>query len=108
MLHDTLGSEGTLDKKGRLEMRFIDLILEQPAGQLRDVTEQVARLVVVANPQCKPLKRHDTCNVETLDDLASQLLASEAGQRAIADINETGRVSDETQSLLLKETDAWE
>jgi len=108
MLHDTLGSKGTLDQKGRLEMRFIDLILEQPAEQLRDIREQVARLVVVANPECKPLKRPDGCNIKTLDDLASQLLASEAGQRAIADIKKTGVVSDETQSLMVKEIDTWE
>jgi len=108
MLHDTLGSEGTLDNKGRLEMRFINLILEQPAGQLRDITQQVARLVVVANPKCKPLKRPDSCNIKALDDLASQLLASDAGQRATADIKKTGVVSNESQLLMVKETDAWQ
>jgi len=108
MLHDTLGCEETLDNKGRLEMRFINLILEQPAGQPRDVAEQVARLVVVANPNCKPLKRPDSCNIKTLDELASQLLASKAGQCATADIKQTEVVSDESQSLMLEETDAWE
>jgi hypothetical protein len=108
MLHDTLGCEETLDNKARLEMRFINLILEQPAGQPRSVAEQVARLVVVANPNCKPLKRPDSCNIKTLDELASQLLASKAGQCATADIKQTEVVSDESQSLMLEETDAWE
>merc|ERR1740123_1955427 len=33
MLHDTLGAPKTLDDKESLEMKFVDLILAQPAGK---------------------------------------------------------------------------
>jgi len=83
MLHDSLGAELTLDDKQRLDMRFIDLILEQPAGRRMTVEEQVAELVIVANPNCRPLRQPGGRSREMLECLKARLLDSEAGKRML-------------------------
>jgi len=106
MLHETLGAENTIDSQ-QLQLKFAELILEQPAGRPLAVDEQVARMVVVSNSNCEPLQQPDGCNNETLDRLCTDLLDSEAGQRARADLAAKDEVSEEALGLLRKEMERW-
>lgn len=107
MLHDTLGAKDTLDSKEQLEMRFVELILEQPSGAPQTVDQQVARLAIVANPNCRPLREPGACSCETLQRLADQLLESEAGQRVAAELGERGKITEECAALLADEMGGW-
>merc|ERR1719188_2571832 len=106
-MHDTLLAENTLDSKERMELKFVELMLEQPAGEVQSVEEQVARLVIVENPRCPALRADGGCTPATLGRLAKQLLASPAGQRAVTDVSERGEISEEARVALYAEVDGW-
>jgi len=106
MLHDTLGAPQTLDEE-RLELRFAELLLEQRSGKTLSVDEEVARLMVVMNENCKELREEGGCTTETLDRLASKLLESDAGKKVSAEISKDGKVTAEARKLLMEEMDLW-
>lgn len=106
LLHDTLGSPDMLDTKERLELRYIELILEQPAGAPLKVEDQVARLAIACNEKCRALDGAG-CTPENLNKLAAQLLDSEVGQRAIKSIAELGEVREEEKADLVAAVQEW-
>eukprot|EP00931_Biecheleriopsis_adriatica_P088910 TRINITY_DN63134_c0_g1_i1.p1 TRINITY_DN63134_c0_g1~~TRINITY_DN63134_c0_g1_i1.p1 ORF type:complete len:694 (-),score=163.03 TRINITY_DN63134_c0_g1_i1:31-2112(-) len=110
ILKDTLGASGTLDENPAVQLEFVEVILEQPAGQPFSVDQEVARMVIVADPSCKRLKNPESAGglSKVLDDLTEELLSSEAGKLASADIQETGEVSAENFELLAKEVASWQ
>jgi len=106
MLQDTLGAMHTIDEE-RLELKFAELLLQQPAGKPLSVEDEVARLMVVVNEHCTELREEGGCTAEILARMASRLLQSEAGKRVSAEIAETAEVTAEGRELLQKEMDSW-
>jgi len=106
ILGDTRGAFGTLDKKDSLELKFMELILEQPAGAPLTIEQEIMRLALVSNPNCKPLRAPGGCNAENLDDLANQLLKCVAGGAVRRELETTFVVTEETQLLLSAEMDS--
>jgi hypothetical protein len=98
MIGDFVGSEGTLgNEETQVDLRFVELILEQPAGSPMSVKEQVVRLAATANPNCKQLKAAP--ELRTLDELVGKILESEFAGRLI----EQGTVTDEAMGVLEEE-----
>jgi len=102
LMHETLGADGMLDDPERLELKVIELILAQPAGALLKVEEEVALLAVAS--RCKAFEDADN-NARNLKRLAEDLLASEVGQLAVADIQKSGELADGRRSVLLEEVE---
>uniref|UniRef100_A0A7S2PXG7 Uncharacterized protein n=1 Tax=Zooxanthella nutricula TaxID=1333877 RepID=A0A7S2PXG7_9DINO len=106
-LHDTLGPAGTLDAPA-LELTFADLLGEQRSSEPMHVSEQVARMVIINEADCRPLREPGCCTSDTLAALAVRLLESEVGQRISEDIAERGQVMPATQVLLGEEIRGWQ
>jgi len=107
MLHLSLGEGGLMDDPRKLEMKFVELLIEQAAGQPLDVVGQCARLLIVSDSNVDPLKAEGMCTSETLSFLAAQLLQSEAGARLRQDIVEKSEVSQETIDACDTEVRSW-
>ncbi|CAE8620585.1 unnamed protein product [Polarella glacialis] len=105
-LQDTRGAPQTLDKKRAVQIELLELVLQQPAGRSFSVQQEVARLMIASEPDCKRLR---DCEVsqrsEVLDSLTEDLLVSAPGQRAVAQILETGDISQEAYDELAKEVE---
>eukprot|EP00930_Biecheleria_cincta_P029120 TRINITY_DN20273_c1_g1_i1.p1 TRINITY_DN20273_c1_g1~~TRINITY_DN20273_c1_g1_i1.p1 ORF type:complete len:705 (-),score=147.02 TRINITY_DN20273_c1_g1_i1:113-2227(-) len=108
LLHDAQGSANTIDSCQGLDIRFLELLLEQPAGQPLTVEQEVARLLIVAEPNCANLKGLDgTPDCEALVRLSEELLNSEAGQELCSEIQKSGLVSDPTLQKLRSTISEW-
>ncbi|CAJ1424092.1 unnamed protein product [Effrenium voratum] len=105
LLHDTIGAAQTLDDKPGVELRFIELLLHQRAGELFSIDEEVARIVVASDPDCARLREaeDDVRGREMLSSLAKEMLGSEAGAKALADIKDLGFITPSTLDLLVQE-----
>jgi len=102
LLHDTIGASKTLDDKPGVELQFIELLLHQPAGELFSIEEEVARIVVAADPDCTRLREveGEKERREMLTALGKELLETEAGKQATAEIKDLGWISSPTLDLL--------
>lgn len=105
ILHDTIGAAETLDDKPGVELQFIELLLHQPASQLFSIDEEVARIVLASDADCTRLREveGDLKRRETLTGLAKELLQTDAGRQAMAEIKDLGFVTPPTLDLLNQE-----
>jgi len=98
MLDETMGSDGTLgDEENQLDIRFIELMLEQTAGKPMSIKEEVVRLATVSSPKCKALQA--VPELSALNKIVDQVLASEAGALLL----KGGEVTKEEERLLEEE-----
>lgn len=104
LLHDTKGAPNTLDQKKGVELRFLELMLQQPAGKPLSVEQEAARLVITAETDCKPLQQP---NMKVLERLTEELLASTAGTHVALELEAHGEISEELFELLTKEVRRW-
>lgn len=103
MKGETLGPSGMLDTKERLELRYVELMLEQPAGEILTVAEEVARFAIAGWERIDALEGSQ-CNSETLAQLSRKLLETDVGQQIAAKIETTdARVTPEERLELLAE-----
>lgn len=101
LLHDTLGAPNMLESKSRLELRYVELILEQPAGDVMTVEQEVARLAIACSETCPALEGLG-CTPDAMSKLAAELLASEAGKNAVKSIVESGEVPETERAQLVE------
>lgn len=98
MLDEKIGSEGTLGKEeNQLDIRFIELMLEQDAGKPMSIKEEVVRLATISSPKCKALQA--VPELSALNKVVDQVLASEAGSLLM----QSGEVTEEAERLLEEE-----
>jgi len=100
ILNEKMGSDGTLGvEENQLDIRFIELMLEQIAGKPMSIKEEVVRLATVSSPKCKALQAAP--ELSELNRIVDQVLASEAGARLFQQGG--GKVTKEDERLLEEE-----
>jgi len=94
----TMGSHGTLgNEETQLDIRFVELMLEQQAGKPMSIKEEVVRLATVSSAKCRALQA--TPELSALNKVVDQVLASEVG----ALLMQGGEVTQEDERLLEEE-----
>jgi len=98
MQGETMGSPGTLGiGETQLDIRFVELMMEQNAGKPMSIKEEVVRLATVCSPKCKALQ--GVPELSALNKVVDQVLASEAGALLL----QGGEVTPEEERLLEEE-----
>lgn len=106
-MHDTLDAPLTLNFKDRVDLRHIEMMLQQPAGKPLLVEEQVARLAIVASPATQKLTAEGDFSAAAMAAMAGRLLESEVGKSVASKMRETGYVTVEMPPQLLREVASW-
>jgi len=106
ILQDTFGAELTLGVKDRLQLRHVELMLQQTAGRPLTVEEEVARLVVANSPNASAIAGAD-CKADALLCLATRLLDSEVGKQLKSDLKDSWTFPEERGPLLTGEVSSW-
>lgn len=103
MKGETLGQSGLLGTKERLQLRYVELMMEQPAGEILTVAEAIARFAIVSCERVEALEGSN-CNTEMLTHLSKKLIETDIGQQISAKVESTDvQVTDEERLKLSAE-----